>query len=38
MLLGMKEGATTAYCPPEAFDDDNIDLDPSADTGIDFPR
>ena len=31
MLLGTKEGATTAYGPPDAFDDDNIDLDPSAD-------
>lgn len=25
------DGATTAYCPPEAFDDDNIDIDQSAD-------
>jgi len=31
LLLGTKEGATTAYGPPDAFDDDNIDLDPSAD-------
>ena len=25
------DGATTAYCPPEAFDDKNIDIDPSVD-------
>lgn len=29
--LTHEEGATTAYCPPEAFDDESIDLDPSAD-------
>jgi len=25
------DGATTAYCPPEAFDNDDIDIDPSMD-------
>lgn len=30
-LLTHAEGATTAYCPPEAFDDDAVELDPSAD-------
>ncbi len=25
------DGATTAYCPPEAFDNETIDIDPSAD-------
>eukprot|EP00985_Skeletonema_marinoi_P002396 scaffold1003_cov103-Skeletonema_marinoi.AAC.1 len=25
------DGATTAYCPPEAFDNDSIDIDPSVD-------
>mmetsp|Transcript_8946 Transcript_8946/g.20131 ORF Transcript_8946/g.20131 Transcript_8946/m.20131 type:complete len:821 (-) Transcript_8946:57-2519(-) len=29
--LTHQEGATTAYCPPEAFDDESIALDPSAD-------
>lgn len=29
--LTHEEGATTAYCPPEAFDDDNTELDPSVD-------
>ncbi|KAL9187781.1 hypothetical protein ACHAXT_006159 [Thalassiosira profunda] len=29
--LTHEEGATTAYCPPEAFDDDSTELDPSVD-------
>eukprot|EP00584_Thalassiosira_punctigera_P001399 CAMPEP_0172530022 /NCGR_PEP_ID=MMETSP1067-20121228/3905_1 /TAXON_ID=265564 ORGANISM="Thalassiosira punctigera, Strain Tpunct2005C2" /NCGR_SAMPLE_ID=MMETSP1067 /ASSEMBLY_ACC=CAM_ASM_000444 /LENGTH=791 /DNA_ID=CAMNT_0013314165 /DNA_START=226 /DNA_END=2601 /DNA_ORIENTATION=- len=29
--LTHQEGATTAYCPPEAFDGEDIALDPSAD-------
>ena len=29
--LSHADGATTAYCPPEAFDDDSIDIDQSAD-------
>jgi CRP-like cAMP-binding protein len=29
--LTHNHGATTAYCPPEAFDDETIPLDPSAD-------
>ena len=30
-ILTHKSGATTAYCPPEAFDDKVVTLDPSAD-------
>lgn len=29
--LTHKEGATTAYCPPEAFDNERISIDPSVD-------
>ncbi|KAL7542358.1 hypothetical protein ACHAXR_011711 [Thalassiosira sp. AJA248-18] len=29
--LTHEEGATTAYCPPEAFVDDDIEIDPSVD-------
>lgn len=29
--LSHHEGATTAYCPPEAFSDETIPLHPSAD-------
>jgi CRP-like cAMP-binding protein len=29
--LTHEEGATTAYCPPEAFEDAHVDLDPSVD-------
>lgn len=29
--LSHKEGATTAYCPPEAFSNDTVPLHPSAD-------
>ena len=29
--LSHKEGATTAYCPPEAFSDETVPLHPSAD-------
>jgi len=29
--LSHADGATTAYCPPEAFDDDSIDVDQSMD-------
>ena len=29
--LSHKEGATTAYCPPEAFCDETVPLHPSAD-------
>ena len=29
--LSHQEGATTAYCPPEAFDEVSVPLHPSAD-------
>mmetsp|Transcript_29025 Transcript_29025/g.60389 ORF Transcript_29025/g.60389 Transcript_29025/m.60389 type:complete len:817 (+) Transcript_29025:266-2716(+) len=29
--LTHRDGATTAYCPPEAFDDGTVAIDPSAD-------